>query len=165
MNFKFDNFKSVKNNLIDLNYKLAFLHEQSNVCVHGLLEVDVIEFMKNIKMADCMKGYAGEFPTGISLFGNCRHLLYKNQITSTKVQGKPSQHNYHAIVSEYSTCSDTRVNFVMNPIKSYPDPFAEIFDESHVERNLEHACQTQSPLRAIGVDLYCHGAAKVDHVK
>ena len=25
----------------------------------------------------------------------------------------------------------------MNPIKSYPDPFAEIFDESQVERNLE----------------------------
>ena len=25
----------------------------------------------------------------------------------------------------------------MNPIKSYPDPFVEIFDESQVERNLK----------------------------
>ena len=64
-------------------------------------------------------------------------FLYKNQITPTKVLGKPSQHNYHAIVSEYSTCLDTRINFFMNPIKSYPDPFAEIFDESQEERNLE----------------------------
>ena len=30
-----------------------------------------------------------------------------------------------------------RVNFVMNLIKSYPDPFSEIFDESQAERNLE----------------------------
>ena len=37
MNFRFDNFKSVKNDLINLNYKLAFLHEQNDVCVHGLL--------------------------------------------------------------------------------------------------------------------------------
>ena len=34
MNFRFDNFKSVKNNLINLNYKLAFLQEQNDVCVH-----------------------------------------------------------------------------------------------------------------------------------
>ena len=40
-------------------------------------------------------------------------------------------------MSENSTCSDTRVHFVKNPIKSYPDSFAEIFDESQVERNLE----------------------------
>ena len=81
-----------------------------------------------------MKGSAWEFPTGISPFGNCQHFLYKNQITPTKVQGKHSQHNYHAIVSEYSTCSDMTVNFVMSSLKSYPDPFAEIFDESQVCR-------------------------------
>ena len=51
MNLRFNNFKSVKNNLIDLNYKMAFLHEQNDVRVHGLL------FMKNIKM-DCIKGSA-----------------------------------------------------------------------------------------------------------
>ena len=97
MNFRFDNFKSVKNDLINLD---------------GLLGVDVIQFTKNIKTVDSMKGSAWEFPTGISPFGNCQHFLYKNQITPTKVQRKPSQHNHHAIGSEYSTCSDTRVNFV-----------------------------------------------------
>ena len=40
-------------------------------------------------------------------------------------------------MSEYSTCSQTKVNFVMNPIKNYLDLFAEIFDESQVKRNLE----------------------------
>ena len=54
-----------------------------------------------------------------------------------KVQSKDFQRNHHAIVPKFSACSDTRVNFVMNPIKSYPDPFAEIFVKSQVERNLE----------------------------
>ena len=88
-------------------------------------------------MVKWMKDSAWEFPTGISPFGNCLHVCYKNQITPTKIQGKPSQYNHYTIGTEYSACSDTRVNFVMNTIKSYPDPFAEIFDESQVERNLE----------------------------
>ena len=41
MNFRFDDLKSVKNNLINLNYKLAFLHEQNDFRVHDLLGVDV----------------------------------------------------------------------------------------------------------------------------
>ena len=45
MNFRFDDFKSVKNSFINLNYKLAFLYEQNDVRVHGLLGVDVIQFM------------------------------------------------------------------------------------------------------------------------
>ena len=115
-----------------------FLYEQNEVRVHGLFGVDVIQFMKNIKIVDWMKGSPSEFPTEISLFSNYQNFLYKNLITPTKFQGKP-QHNYHAIVSEYFTCLDTWVNFVMNPIKkkNYPGPFAKIFDESQVARNLE----------------------------
>ena len=41
MNLRFDNFKSVKNNLLNLNYKLAFLHEKNDIRVHGLLSIDV----------------------------------------------------------------------------------------------------------------------------
>ena len=137
MNLRFDDFESIKNNLLNLNYKLAFLHEKNDIHVHGLLGIDVIQFMKNIKMVDCMKGSAREFPTGISPLGNCQHFLYENQSTPKKVQNKYFQRNHHAIVSKFSTCSDTRVNFVMNPIKSYPDPFAKIFVESQVKRNLE----------------------------
>ena len=79
MNFRFDNFKLVKNNLINLNYKLAFLSEQNDVRVYWFFGMDIIQFMKNIKMVDCMKGSAWEFPTGISPFGKCQHFLYKNK--------------------------------------------------------------------------------------
>ena len=44
--------------------------------------------MKNMKMVDCMKGSAWEFPTGISPLGNCQHFLYENQSTPKKVQSK-----------------------------------------------------------------------------
>ena len=40
MNLRFDNFKSVKNNLLNLNYKLAFLHEKNDIHAHGLLGID-----------------------------------------------------------------------------------------------------------------------------
>ena len=33
-NLRFDNFNSVKNNLLNLNYKLAFLHEKNDIRVH-----------------------------------------------------------------------------------------------------------------------------------
>ena len=75
MKFRFDNFKSVKNKLINLNYKPAFLHEENDVRFHGLLGVNVIQFMKNNKMANCMKRSAWTFPTGISPFGNCQHFF------------------------------------------------------------------------------------------
>ena len=70
MNLRFDNFKSIKNNLLNLNYKLAFLHEKNDIRVHGLLGIDVIQFMKNIKMGDSMKGSAWEFPTDIFPLGS-----------------------------------------------------------------------------------------------
>ena len=104
MNLRFVNFKSIKSNLLNLNYKLAFLHEKNDIRVHGLLGIDVIQFMKNIKMVDCMKGSAWKFPTGISPLGNCQHFLYENQSTPKKVESKDFQRNYHAIVSKFSTC-------------------------------------------------------------
>lgn len=72
-------------------------------------------------MVDCMKRSAWKFPPGISPFGNYQHFLYRKQITPMKVKGKHSQHKHHI-----------RVSFVMKPLKSYPDPFVEIFDESQV---------------------------------
>ena len=99
MNLRFNNFKSVKNNLLNLNYKLAFLHEKKDIRLYSLLGIDVIQFTKNIKIVDCMKSSAWEFPTGISPLGNCQHFLYENQSTPKKVLSKDFQHNYHAIVS------------------------------------------------------------------
>ena len=47
------------------------------------------------------------------------------------------------------------VNFVMNPIKSYPDPFPEIFVESQVERNLEKMFDVDSLGISSGDEAIC----------
>ena len=91
MNFRFNNFKSVKNNLISLNYKLAFLHEHNDVRVHGLLGMDVIQFIKNIKMVDCMKSSAWEFPVGISPSGNLSTFFVYELNYPYKSSGKAFQ--------------------------------------------------------------------------
>ena len=45
--------------------------------------------------------------------------------------------NFYTIISNYSHCPISGVNFVLNPKKSYSDPIGELFDESLIERNLE----------------------------
>ena len=41
------------------------------------------------------------------------------------------------MVNRHSDCPSTLINFVMEPKASYPDPLAEFFDESEVERRLD----------------------------
>ena len=84
MNFRFDNFKSVKNNLINLNYKLAFLHEQNDIPVYVLLGVDVIQFMKNIKMVDCMKGSARDFPQAFLRLATANIFCIRTKLSQQK---------------------------------------------------------------------------------
>ena len=48
--------------------------------MRGLTGVDIIQFMKNIKIVNCMKGFAWIFPSVIAPFGNSQHFLHKNQI-------------------------------------------------------------------------------------
>ena len=48
--------------------------------VHGLLEVDVIQFMKNVKIINYMETSARVFPYSISPFENNQRFLLENQI-------------------------------------------------------------------------------------
>ena len=49
--FKFDDNKNVLHNLRDLNYNLAFANSNVQVIhIHGLIGLDVIQFMKNVKL-------------------------------------------------------------------------------------------------------------------
>ena len=94
--------------------------------------------MKNVKIVNCMKGSAWMFPSGIAPFGNSRHFLHKNQIRPVgNKKVKPLENDYYTIISNYSHCPVSRVNFVLNPKKSYSDPMRELFDKSLLERNLE----------------------------
>lgn len=137
--FKFDDRGKVKTNLSKLNYKLAFLsNEQSDqIRIHSLIGVDIIQFMENLKVTSCMQSSAWGFPGGVAPFGNSQNFLHRHQITPVKNKYKPAQNNYHTVISEFSSCSDQQINFVMDPKNTYPEPFPDIFEHSSVERKLE----------------------------
>ena len=122
-------------------YTLYLTFANSNeklIHVHGLVGIDVMQFMKNVKIINYIKRSAWMFPCSIAPSGNSQRFLRENQI---KPAGRKSvealENNYHTITSSYSHCPTSRENFVLNPKKSYSDPIGELFHESLVERNLE----------------------------
>ena len=126
-----------------MNLKLAAELDGSNdIRVHGLIGIDFIQFIKPMKVVDCMNGVAYEVAQGLIPFGNVDHFLHKSQIKP--VIYPPKSHNYNTIMNKYSTCPTTLVNFVMNPKHSYYDPLSEVFDESNVERNIDKMFSCES---------------------
>ena len=105
------------------------------VTVHGLIGVDVIQFLKQVRMINCMNGSAWRVSKGIIPFGNVEHFLHSSQIESIKFSRK-SVNNFNTLVSKYK-CPSTFVNFVLEPKLSYDDPFESFFDDSLVERRVD----------------------------
>ena len=112
-----------------------------------------------------MHGSAIQLPTGITPFGNCIHFLYKHQIIpiqptspiskqpinkinsiNTSQNKTPPQivNNYNEIINKYSSCPTTLVNFVMEPKRSFNDPFSDIFVESSVERQIDNMIKSDN---------------------
>ena len=129
INLKIDHFGEVKKNINNLKYKLAFTDNCSDqVRIHGHIGVDIIQFM-DMKMIKCMNGIAWEVPTCIAPLGNSHHFLYQEQIARARARKSAPENNYQTIITGYSSCPKERVNFVLNPQKTYPDVFSECLNE------------------------------------
>ena len=127
INLKIDHFDEVKKN--NLKHKLAFTDNGSDqVRVHGPIGIDIIQF-RNMKMIKGMNGIAWEFPTGIAPLINSHHFLYQEQIARARARKSAPENNYQTIITGYSFCPKERVNFVLNPPKTYPDAFSECLNE------------------------------------
>ena len=85
INFNIEGFSHVVSNLKELNFKLAAKFEISDqITVHGLIGVDMIQFIPSLKFIKCMHGSAIQIPTGIIPFGNKVHFLYNHQVIPIK---------------------------------------------------------------------------------
>ena len=152
--------ETVINNFKALNYKLAanFDNCSNIVPVHGLIGLDVIQFIKELRVVGCMHGSAFEIATGIIPFGNCNHFLYPNQVRQlNKVK---VSNNYNTIVSK-AKCPSTYVNFVLAPKYSYEDPHEHFFDESSVERRIDKMLSCES----LGIEENIDEISDYDKVK
>ena len=122
-----NNYKNVLRILRGLNYNLTFANSNEKaIHVLGLVEVDVMQFMKNVKVINYMKRSAWVFHCSIAPFENSQRFLYENQIKPVgRKSVEPPENNYHTITSNYSLCPTSRENFLLNPQKSYSDPIGE----------------------------------------
>lgn len=144
--FNLNGFHNVVENLIGLNYKLAanFGGGKGPIPIHGLLGVDLIQFMGPMQMIKCMDGFAWQIPEGVIPFGSVQNFLTPNQMAISKNRKKATEDNFCTVMSQYSSCPITHVNFVLEPKGGHVDPFAENFNESFVERNLEKTFSIES---------------------
>ena len=144
ISFNFKDLAIALSNFKQLNYKLATEFEGTDeVKVQGLIGIDLIQFIKDAKVVDCMYGVAWQLPQGIMPYGNTQHFLYHHQHTPVS-EVEEEVINYCTTIAEHSQSPVTHVNFVMNPKQSYFDPLAEIFNESNVERNIDKMFSCES---------------------
>lgn len=86
----------------------------------------------------------GWIPEGVIPFGSVQNFLTPNQMAISKNRKKATEDNFCTVISQYSSCPITHVNFVLEPKGGHVDPFAENFNESFVERNLEKMFNIES---------------------
>ena len=150
INFNVKGLGQAVSNLRDKGFKLAADYNDGDlVKVHGLIGVDIIQYLKQNQMINCINGSALKLPQGIIPFGNVNNFLYPDQLNLTSVEPAKSvsNTNFVNIVGKY-TCPSTFVNFVLEPKHSYDDPFESFFDESLVERRIDKMISCDS----LGID-------------
>ena len=110
------------------------------ISVSGLLGYDILQFIKELKVVDCINGSALELTSGVMPYGNIDNFLHPEQFSNFKHR---LINNYSTIASK-ATCSSKIVNAVLEPKHSYEDCTAVFFDESAVERGVERMLSLES---------------------
>ena len=143
INLNVINFEAAHNNFKSNKFKLAANFEENSNSIHlqGLIGCDILQFVRELKVVECMNGPAYQLASGLVPFGNIDQFLYPHQIC--KYAGK-AIHNYKTIISSVKECRETITNFVVNPKRTYNDPFESFFDESLVERRIDHMLSIES---------------------
>lgn len=81
---------------------------------------------------------------GIATFGNSLNVLYRHQVTPLGLEVSNAHNHYHIILSEYSSCPEWHVKFVLEPWSSLPETFPEDFELSKIKRNSENMLDVDS---------------------
>ena len=108
--YQFPHLRSIKKKLKQCNSKFAFTFSRHNNKrkISGLIGVDLIERMNNLKIIDCMRSKAWLTPTGVALFGNCNNFFNKQKSTAKR---SPSNTllSYHTVLYEHAHCTENYV--------------------------------------------------------
>lgn len=138
VDLKVRGFNEAIQNIKNKNYNLA---AEFNEPILGLIGADVIQFIKELKVVQCMNGSAFSVTTGIVPFGDTNHFLYPGQVPIEAPTNiiKKTEINFKTIINELPILSEESINFCLNPKQSYEDPAASFFEESSVERTIDNS--------------------------
>ena len=116
--------------------------------LQGLLGVNIIQFITKMEKIRCLNGTAWLLSTGIVPFGNVKHFLKPDQLTSVESNASLVQNtciNFIDAVDCFGKSeTSSQVNFVMEPKKTYFSPLEDTFTDSSVEHGLENMFSLES---------------------
>ena len=142
ISMKVKNLNIAVRNFKDLGYKLSgeFTDNCDQVPIHALVGTDVLQFIGDLSVVNCLYGKAFQLGSGIVPFGNVNHFLYPNQVTQSLSK---TENNYKTIINK-ANCPPLYVNQVLEPKLIYEDPLDHIFNESAVERRIDKMLSCES---------------------
>ena len=145
LSFSVNNLKLALNNIVDGGYPLAdksiLMCTNDYLHLDGLIGVDLIQFLPELKLERCLNGACFTVADGIIPFGNIDNFLNPKQLK-------------HAYANNLSLpdVKSTHVNFVLDPRASYEDPFASVLTDTFVEKGIEKMFS----LEDVGSDNLCN---------
>ena len=135
MKFCVPGLRDAINNLTEKVVKLAAdfsCIKKDTLHVHGLLGVDLLQYLRPMMLINLMGGFPWEVSQGVIPFGNVSHFLLSRQFSDGNGGGSNAS-SYQNIIIQHSTCPVTHVNFVLSPKSDYLDP-CQSFEEASAER-------------------------------
>ena len=101
------------NNIQNHNYKLASNYDEP---ILGLIGADLIQFIKELKIVQCMQGSAFSVSTGIMPFGDTTHFLYPGQVPlETLNTNSRTEVNFKTLINELPSLSEESIFFLSEP--------------------------------------------------
>ena len=91
-----------------------------------------------------MYGTAFSTPKGLISFGYSRCFMYENKLKTGNKRKGGANINYASLLAKNPLCPEYKINFVLNPEESYPDPLKTWFEEENVQRGLESMFSMES---------------------
>ena len=123
-------------------YKMAdvkFVEDSvsDDICLEGLLGVDVLQYLDSFFLMKCLNGSAFSIDGALIPFGDVNKFLSPKQISD----------NYVNACSDYESCqtvNSTLVNCAFASESQFSDPVSSVITDSLVDANLEKMFSTES---------------------
>jgi len=136
LSFTIEGLKEAHEN-ISRSYLLQEKYNSDYVQIEGLVGVDLIQCLGEMKLVKCLGGSALQLTTGVVPIGNIDSFLSQDQLCAKYTRSSKS-------TLDDSPVNLSIVNFALNPVKSFFDPIGSVVSDSSVEDKLDKMFSVES---------------------